>query len=645
MCGIILLITREPAERAAELARGAMEEMCHRGPDGEGMVSVNGLDGAATATLGHRRLAIIDLSDRGAQPMSSADGRFVLALNGEIYNYLELRAELERMGHAFRSASDTEVLLAAFAQWGTACLTRLVGMFAFVVIDTQRGVVTMARDPFGMKPLYWARWSGGLAASSEMSPLLALPGVGRQVDPGALLDYLDLGVTDHGAATMFTGVRQIPAAHVATVDLRLPEVEPRAEPYWRPALDRDLDISFEDAAHRMRDLFLESMALHMRSDVRLGAALSGGVDSSAIVMAMRAIGGPSLELHTFTYVGSGDAVNEESWADVVNAAAGAIPHKITLSAAHWDARHATVARRQESPFGSAAIYVQHEVFGAAARAGVKVVLNGQGADELLGGYGYQRAARLASLVRGAHVLDAVRLARSAGTGTVPALREAVGLVLPPGVRRVATRVRGRPTTQPWIDAAWFRERGVLPPPPWRAPNRRVLRERSWRAVSTSSLPALLRYDDRNSMAHSIESRLPFLTPALAELAFSLPESFLVSAHGVRKSVFRAAMRGIVPNAVLDRPDKVGFSVPHRDWLRGTASAGALLAAGARLPGVMAGVVAPGASLRAGGAPDHEMALYWRLVGLVDWAKEMEVDFEGRGTDLEGRGTRDEGRKG
>lgn len=277
------------------MVQRALARLVHRGPDDGGFLvyspregvarlldeagaatplSVT-LNGGAGVVLGHRRLAIIDPTPAGHQPMATPDGRYVLVLNGEIYNYRELRHELEGRGIRFRSRSDTEVLLHAWAAWGPACLPRLVGMFAFVLLDTQERKLIFARDVFGMKPLFHARTPGGIAFASEIGVLLQLAGVSRRADPQRIYDYLDLGITDHGDRTMFADVHALPPAHYAEVALDgAPEIRPVR--YWEPDLSGTLEISFDEAARRLRELFVESVALHLRTDTKVGTLLSGG---------------------------------------------------------------------------------------------------------------------------------------------------------------------------------------------------------------------------------------------------------------------------------------------------------------------------------------------------------------------------------
>jgi asparagine synthase (glutamine-hydrolysing) len=673
MCGIAGFVGRGPSTDALETVNRLVGRLAHRGPDDAGFLvwaPAEGLgfnldrDGhraslpdhrpdsgtgssvpPATVVLGHRRLAIIDTSSAGHQPMVSANGRFAIILNGEIYNYLELRDELVRLGHQFRSHSDTEVLLAAYAEWGAACLPKLIGMFAFAVLDRQRRRLFLARDPFGMKPLYYTEHDGAFVLASEISALLGLPGASRRVDPRRLYDYLDRGITDFGDATLFADIKSLPAAHYAEVPLdALRLTDPVC--YWQPDLERELDLSRTAAAARLRELFMESVMLHLRSDVRVGTMLSGGLDSSAIVMAMREIGGPQLDIHTFSYIGGEGTVSEERWIDVVNEASGAISSKVHLEPGEWVREFDQLIESQDEPFGTIAIYAQNRLFRRASEAGVRVVLDGQGADELLGGYRYLWSARVAEHLWRGQVGAALRFLRETSASRQPwdpsASRTALkgmAMALPKGAVGSVLTLLGK-GYRPWINRAWCREHGIPSRDLWWAGvGKEGIRHALWHSVHEKSLPTLLRYEDRNSMAFSVEGRLPFLTTKLAEFILALPTDYLVDASGTSKAVFRTAMRGIVPDAVLDRRDKVGFAVPIQAWIPHIPDLPRLLAAAGTIPAVdaptverLVGAVQSGQPLtpflsRIGpGDPLRNSFVVWRLVGLAAWAEHFDAQF-------------------
>ncbi len=640
MCGIAGLVVYPPRVINREIVERLLLNHDHRGPDDRGVL-LFGRDGVklgrsmtesaeGEVVLLHNRLSILDLSKAGWQPMSSAGDRYHIVFNGEIYNYLELRAELEAQGHIFVSNSDTEVLLSAYNQWGVDCLNRLVGMFAFAILDTQERKVLLARDFFGIKPLYYTLWQGGLAFASEIKPLLELPGVSRRVNPQRLYDYLRFGITDHGGETLFADINQLPSAHYLEVNLDNPGlVEPLR--YWQVDLSERVELSFEDAANKLRELFLESVSLHLRSDVPIGTALSGGIDSSAIVMAMRYLE-PSLELHTFSYIASDPALSEERYIDTIGKSTAAVMHKVQPQPGDLVADLEYLIRSQGEPFGSTSIYAQHRVFRLARDAGIKVMLDGQGADEILGGYSSYKGARLASLLRQHRWGEAYQFMQAAST--TPGMggrllgQWAMSYMLPPKMQVLGRLLVGKDLTPAWLNTSWFKERQAKPQLFDYTKSQAILRESLFDTL-TETLPSLLRYEDRNSMAFSIESRVPFLTPALVSFLLALPEDYIVAPDGTSKAVFRKAMRGIVPDLILDRKDKIGFATPERAWLTALkpwVESTLESQVAAQIPVLnLKEVTREWNLMLAGKKPFNFNA--WKWLNLIEWSRQFEVQYE------------------
>lgn len=648
MCGIAGLINppgRAVAALDASLMASAME---HRGPDDvgfmgwrssdclEGMMHISRepLDAVRDAEVAfvHRRLSIIDESVGGWQPMATADGRFALTYNGEIYNYVELKSELQGIGEVFATHSDTEVLLRALAVWGVEkTLLKLTGMFAFALLDAHAGTVTLARDPFGIKPLSYTCVKGGLAFASELTQLLMLSGVNRTVQPQALYDYLRFGFTDRGARTLFSAIKHLPPAHFAVVDLHRPDhVEPRR--YWCAQLRPTLDIGFDEAAAELGRLFMESVRLHLRADVPVGAALSGGIDSSAVVAMMRELEGPGLDLHTFTFIAPGAAQDEERWADIAAGAAHANAHKVALSGGELAASLDGLIATQGEPFGSTSIFAQNRVFALARENGIKVTLDGQGADEIMAGYVPFLAARLATMVKRGEGLRAIKFlsasAATAGGQAGMALR-AARFLLPQSLQGPARRLVGEGLVPQWMNATWFARHGVEPQAPQKPVLGDVLRHELLESLTDRILPSLLRYQDRNSMAHSVESRVPFLTTKLVDFMYALPEDFLLSDQGETKAVFRAAMKGRVPDPILARRDKIGFAAPEQKWLGEVGPWLGEVLSDDRLESIgafnIAGMAREIDAVRSG--QKLLVGDVWRWVNLVRWAENFDVHFE------------------
>jgi asparagine synthase (glutamine-hydrolysing) len=605
-----------------------LRRLQHRGPDGEGILERQPRAGCSVV-LGHRRLSIIDPSASASQPMTSADGARHLVFNGEIYNYVELRSELEALGRVFRSRSDTEVLLEGWCAWGPNVLDRAVGMFAFALLDETRGTLLLARDQFSMKPLYYVRTSAGFAFASEIPPLLDSPGVRRHADADAVADYVERGTNNHVGRTMFADVHELPGAHLAELGLD-PPFALCLSCYWRPPRMLHHDLPFRAAADAIRARLEESVRMHLRSDVKVGALLSGGVDSSAVVVLMRRALGAHAELHTFSYRGEDGATDEGPYQDVVRSTAGTIAHEVRLRPEEWVADIGRLVASQGEPFGSLAIYGQRRLFQLAAEHGVRVVLDGQGADEYLAGYSDFRGSRIASLLRQRRWVDAARLARryvAAGARLRELSLVAAGYAWPTlrGVRR-RLGVARRPDL---LDPRWLVARGASFSPPWNPVGYEVLREALGRRLSVPSIPWLMRYADRNAMAFSVENRLPFLTPPLVEFALGLPEEHFIDDRGVTKHVLREAMRGLVPDQILDRRDKVGFDVPLESWLTRMPNADDLLRESARIPAVRAAAVAPLVrAVRARARMSRREAFRaWRLITLAAWRREFDVRLD------------------
>ena len=569
MCGIAGGWWSTP-EQVAERLPQALRLLQHRGPDDHGYQSYRIHD--ASIGLGHTRLSIIDLSAAGHQPMHSADGRWAIVFNGEIYNYRELRDELRPLGHQFVSDSDTEVLLAAWAQWGAAVLPRLTGMFAFALLDKERGQLTCARDAFGIKPLFYAADRSGFVFASELPALLRLLPGKPELDWQRAYDYLVHGDYDSGTGTFFAGISHLPPGHIFTVDLATGRVgDPQR--WWVPSIVERTDLSFASATALVREQFLQNIRLHLRSDVALGAALSGGIDSSAVVCAIRHVE-PDLPIHTFSYIAAGSEMSEEAWVDRINTHVDAVPHKIAVGSAELVRDLDSMILAQGEPFGSTSIYAQYRVFQLARESGVTVTLDGQGADEMLAGYNGYPGQRLRSLIEKGRLAEAASFlnewSKWPGRSRIGGAKRLAAEMTQGWLYALLRRVNGSDALPSWLNTEPLMERGVIS----HFPRLRSSRSEAGRRVvaelelslTQRGLPALLRHGDRNSMHFSVESRVPFLTLEMVSLLLSLPESYLISPKGETKHIFRAAMRGIVPDDVLDRRDKIGFATPEQAWL-------------------------------------------------------------------------------
>lgn len=630
MCGIWLSL-------GVDATREAITAVAHRGPDGEGWRECATRVGKLA--MGHRRLAIVDTSDAGLQPMTR--GPLTITYNGEVYNYIELREELSALGHRFASGTDTEVILAAFAQWGEECLARFNGIFAFAIHDEATGRVFAARDRFGVKPLYLWEGSEGLALASEIKQILTLGCVGRRMNRRKVYDFLSGGLLDHGDETMFADVRQLRGGECLTVDLA------RWSPGDRVAIRRwyvlaareEPATSMEQAAEKFAELLDDAVRMQLRADVPVGSCLSGGLDSSSIVMLanrhLRGLGAHDRQ-NTFSAVYDDPSVDERRYIEAVLQATGAAGHFVTpapgglpgvLERMHW---------HQDEPFGSTSIYAQWEVFRLAHGAGVKVMLDGQGADEQLGGYHHMFGTYHAGLLkrmRWARLLREMSARRRRhDVHWAAVMRSAAVALAPPGMLESLVRARfGTAAPLHLQPGAWDHDL------PARSPVGGALREANLgpvrtlgdlcRAqVSSINLPALLHYEDRNSMAHAIEARVPFLDHRLVEFSIGLGDAHKI-VDGETKAVMRRAMADVLPPAVRDRQDKLGFPTPEKTWLSGPLSGllrQELDAVVSRFPDMFrVDVLRQRASAMLAGERPFDFWL-WRVVSLGVWARVFEV---------------------
>jgi asparagine synthase (glutamine-hydrolysing) len=574
MCGIAGQFAPQGTEADLELVRRMTRLQTHRGPDDEGIFHEPGI------ALGHRRLSIIDLSAAGHQPMCSRDGRFTVTYNGEIYNYLELRAELAGHGHNFVTSSDTEVLLAAYAEWGEACVERFLGMWAFGLWDRRERTLFLARDPFGIKPLFYCEQGARLCFASEVQALLLAGPEMREPN----WPFLARQLTERRFARQTeTSFRRISALQAGTT-LTLGPLGRRSRRYWNPDLTelRERFRAQQDSGAAFRELFTDAVRLHFRSDVPVGVCLSGGLDSSAIVAVATRILGSTLRTFSIDYPDWPGS--EGRFIHAMNTQFQCIP-TIGTPAGETDfvtTTEAMIAAHGE-PDQGIGVYSQWKVMELAS-GHVKVLLDGQGGDELLGGYPFLVRAHLADLVRRVRWATAWSEFRAYRDVAPDGFGLGVLEEILPGLARRLDQARGDRATRRLLEViepgirsgAWdpsaVRD-GILAPPPLlegpvAAPD--GLTARQYRTIRADLLPSLLYFEDRNSMAFSLESRVPFLDRRLVEYCLGLPAERRIS-RGSTKVVLREAMAGLLPDEVRLRRDKKGFPTPFARWLRGPLS--------------------------------------------------------------------------
>lgn len=582
MCGIVGLIWKEPERMVSPMAlRPMLDAVAYRGPDDEGLY-VTG-----PVALGHRRLAILDLSVAGHQPMVSHDGRYIIVYNGEIYNYRELRDELRQHGARFRSQTDTEVLLEAYRVWGTACVHHFNGMWAFVIYDTVDKTCFLSRDRFGIKPLYYLNRADVFAFASEIKGILAAFQDERQVNIPFVHYFLPSGAFDDGPETFFQNIFSLPPAHSALYEVASGLF--KTWEYW------DVDFaachnkwargkSTKELVETFWELLNSSIDLHLRSDVPVGTCLSGGVDSSAIVcLASQRVSHP---IHTFSGLYEDSDCNEKEYVDAVNA------HVPTCPAPIWPEPHGDlisdlthITWHQDEPSAGPGLYTQFHVM-KRAQQNVKVLLDGQGGDELYAGYLPYFMPHIDDLLAQGGIRNRWKAWLLAGQiyyhwGATWGNQALARLDTRKFLRALRTYLL------PTLGTI-----GHGPEPPFfhpdlveRVTGQEIVRHRPAKCIPQlentlywhlrqQSIPALLHYEDRNSMAFSIEARVPYLDFRIVEFAMGLGAQYKIRGSWT-KWILRQAASRVMPPKVAWRRSKLGYPTPFARWIRQGADRAAI----------------------------------------------------------------------
>jgi asparagine synthase (glutamine-hydrolysing) len=544
------------------------------------------IDYPAELAMGHRRLSIVDLSPLGHQPMSLADGRYWIVFNGEVYNHIELRAELEELGNFFLSHSDTEVILAAYREWGKNCLSRFNGMFAFLIYDRETKKLFAARDRFGVKPLYYHISDGGISFASEIKQFTVIPGWHAKMNGQRVYDFLNWGITDHTDETLFAGVFQLRGGQALELDLEVIsevrfqyEVNGKLPVFpWYQVEPQPFFGTMKEASEKFREKLTEAVKLRLRSDVPVGSCLSGGLDSSSIVCVVNQLlreQNTCIQQKTFSACADVAEFDERKWIDIIVDATGVEAHYVYPSLSKMFDEIPVITWHQDEPFGSTSIYAQWSVFRLAAKQNVRVMLDGQGADEQLAGYHQFFGPYLASLFRSRRWMDLVNEASDMHLlhhyGYITIAKYLAKFTFPRPIKSLLRRFsRGVQISPAWLN---LEKLGCTPKDPMHMQGQsevETMQALSISQLTTSNLQMLLHWEDRDSMGNSIEARVPFLDYRLVEFVLGLPDEFKLS-RGITKRVQRQGMSGILPDQVRDRMDKLGFVTPEENWLREDAS--------------------------------------------------------------------------
>lgn len=560
MCGIAGIISNNAQLISKQRIQSATSCLRHRGPEDEGLW----INSENRVALGHLRLSIIDNSKEAAQPMHYLD-RYTIVHNGELYNYIEIRDELLQKGYRFSSNSDTEVIVAAYDAWQKNCLRRFDGMFAFAIWDEKQKELFAARDRFGEKPFFFFFDEDHLVFASEIKSLWNI-GISREVNRALLYNFLTIGYTSNPAdpqETFYQHIQKLPAASFLNYSLAGNKLA--IEKYWQfyPEVKT---VSEEDASEQFRFLFSQSIKRRLRSDVSIGTSLSGGLDSSSIVAFCDQQLAEQYTHKCFTASFEGFEKDELKYASVVARKFGLGHHLVGIDVSEIPGLMQQVMHHQEEPFGSASVLIQYKLFQSARQNNITVLLDGQGADETLGGYHkyykwlWQELYRQKKLGKSKELRDARELGVKESFG----LRNKLAAMFPEFAAGILqTRKEKRAFNHPDLNRefAFPHKRNLY----YTVPAQFDLNSALYYDTFVNGLEELLRLADRNSMAHAVEVRLPFLDHQLVEFNFSLPPHLKIH-NGWTKWLLRKSVDSLLPGEIVWRKDKIGFEPPQKKWM-------------------------------------------------------------------------------
>lgn len=556
MCGIAgFYDSGIRADQAQSTIRKMLQSMSHRGPDFSG----SWLE--LPICLGHNRLKIIDLSDGANQPMIYKD--CVITYNGEVYNYIELRKNLEELGHRFSTSSDTEVILAAYKEWGEDCVNHFIGMWAFAIWDKTQKKLFCSRDRFGIKPFYYIQANGSFYFGSEYRPLKQTSVFTKDINIEQVSRGIQLGWIFFEDQTYFKSIKRLPPAS----NIVFQNGEIKIYKYWDINITKSSTLSLKEKSDAFREMFLESIKLHIRSDVPIGACLSGGIDSSSIVSAFAHLY-PEQKIKTFTiYYEGKDEVDERPWAqEVINKYPNIEPFYCTPDKNKIAELFESSSNASEIPLPGSSPISQYVLMQKAAQEGVKVMLDGQGSDEYLAGYLHSFDKLVGSLIQRLNIYKAYTALKDLSTNNDQSMKKVLFVFLKSLLTTIFDerdiynieyeyKIKNIFTERPKLFLDSISNRGID-----------RFKESLYNLIFTSSLPALLQYEDRNSMAFSIESRVPFLDHRLVEYSFCLKDEDKIY-KGITKFLLRLSLQEILPEKIFTRKDKKAFATPESNWLR------------------------------------------------------------------------------
>jgi len=582
MCGILAVLDLDSKGLDANLLERMSRSIKHRGPDDYGYAffelmgdrqileskevirRTNFEEFKGILIFGHQRLSIIDLTEAGHQPMCNERGNVWIIYNGEIYNYKELTEELCKKGHIFKSRTDTEVILHAYEEWGIECLNHFNGMWAFALWDGNQKRLFCARDRFGIKPIYYYLAGKKLILASEIKAILQDSKIKRSPNHDRIYDYLAYGYLDHTEETFFQNIYQLRGGHYLTLEiLGANDFQLDVRPYW-DLKPKECELE-DDFKERFYELLKDSIRLHMRSDVPVGTCLSGGIDSSSIVCIAKQFLDSNVH-KTFSSCFDDKKYDEREFINKVVEVTDSDPHYVFPKPEDLFQEIEDLVWHQDEPFGSTSIFAQWSVFKLAKLNKVKVILDGQGADELLAGYhpyfGFY-LSELARTFRFQEFIEEYRKIRSLYHYSHSWILGHLMVCLSPLPWSRIIRNQVLFHKNKWLNVNDHFMREIE----FQQKFKNIFFDRLYQSLMNLTLPGLLHYEDRNSMAHSIEARVPFLDYRLVEFIFSLPMNQIIR-NGTTKVILRETMQGIIPETVRTRLDKMGFVTPEDVWFRG-----------------------------------------------------------------------------
>jgi asparagine synthase (glutamine-hydrolysing) len=559
MCGIAGIVSTNPSLVSKQRILEGISSLHHRGPEGDGLFMDTNI------VLAHKRLCIIDLSQEAAQPFVYQN-RFQLVYNGELYNYRELRNELIKKGFSFRTASDTEVIVAAYAAYGRNCLQHFDGMFAFAIWDTQEEKLFAARDRMGEKPFFYYYDGEQFIFASEIKAFWKM-NIRKEVNPSMLYNFLSIGYTANPSdpqETFFENIHKLPAAHF--LEFSFSEKELSIERYWQVEVNTDHNITEQQAVDKFMQLMHSSVQMRMRSDVPVGTSLSGGLDSSTIVALCNEARGEPYSHKCFTATFEGFEKDESRFASMVANKFGLEHFTTTIEAGEVPDLMEKIVIGNDEPVSTSSPLAQYKVYGLAASNGVKVVLDGQGADEILAGYHkyfrwyWMELYRQKKLGISGEIQAARKIGIDQDFGW--GRRLAAGFPDLAGALWQSRQSKLASKNEMFNPDFAFRHKRDLY---YSLPATNDLNGALYFNSFVIGLEELLRMADRNSMAHSVEVRLPFLQYQLVEYLFTLPSYFKIR-NGWTKWLLRKSMENLLPAEITWRKDKTGFEPPQKKWM-------------------------------------------------------------------------------